>query len=131
MPSDALLTLQASVSQNTVTTFNGTALFLAAGTPRRGLKARVLLTTATSSTTNTVTWSIDVCYDGVPTTWYSDFLTPAYSLTTTSIGSELFIPFDINPTVIANGTYIRLTCVTAGAGVPAVTYKGDLLIARP
>jgi len=131
MPVDALISLQASVAQNTVTTFSGTPLLLPAGTPRRGLVARVLATIATSSTTNSVVWSVDVCYDGIPTTWYSDFLSPAYALTTTSLATEIYIPFSISPTVIANGTYIRLTCITSGAGVPALTYKGDLMISRP
>lgn len=131
MPTDALIQLQASRSQNTVTTFNGAALTLPTGTPRRGLKARILLTTATSSTTNTVQFSVDVCYDGVPTLYTSSFVTPLYNLTTTSVGTELFIPFDISPTSVVNGTIIRLTCVTAGAGVPAVTYVGDISLARP
>jgi len=134
MPVDALIALLPPASVNTVTTFNGAAFTLAGGTPRRGLKARVLLTVGTSSTTNTVQFQIDVAYDTVPTWNLALFESPIIALTTTSGPLELFIPFDISPQVTAgviNPPQIRLTCVTAGAGVPAVTYAGDLTIARP
>src|SRR5437588_8400988 len=100
MPVDALLVLQAPVTKTA--TFNGAALILPGGTPRRGLKARVLYSAATNASgANAVVFSVDVCYDGVPTLWFSDFLAPPINLSTTAQSGELFIPFDISPTVVA------------------------------
>ncbi len=132
MPADLMTTVQASRSQNTVTTFSaGTPFVLPGGTPRRGLKLHILATVATSSTTNTVTWNLAVSYDGGSTFNTGLFTSLSYPLTTTSLPLEVAIPFDISPTSVANGTQIRLDCTTAGAGVPAVTYQADLELARP
>lgn len=132
MAVDALIALQASVTK--ATTFNGAAFILAGGTPRRGLKARIIYSAATSTTTNTAVFSVDVCYDGVPTTWFSDFLAPTLSLTTTAQAGEIFIPFDISPTVVSGvitAPQIRLTVTIAGAGTASITYQGDLSLTRP
>lgn len=133
MPADALTQLQASVTK--ATTFNGAALILGGGTPTTGLWCRILYSAATSTTTNTATFSVDVCYDGVPTTWRSDFVAdPPLSLTTTAQAGELYIPFEIFPTFVS-GAYtppqIRLTITVAGAGTASVTYQGDIVLARP
>ena len=123
MPVDALNVLQASVTK--ATTFNGAALILPGGTPRRGMKARIIYSAATSTTTNTAVFSVDVCYDGVPTTWFSDFVAPTLSLTTTAQSGEIFIPFDISPTVVAGvitAPQIRLTVTIAGAGTASIVY---------
>src|SRR6266571_5312862 len=108
MPTDALLALQASTTK--ATTFSSTpALVLAGGTPRRGLKARVIYSAATSTTTNSALFSIDVSYDA-GSTWNSDFYAPtALALTTTAQSGEVFIPFECSPTSVANGIQIRLT----------------------
>lgn len=131
MPTDALLALQASVTK--VATFNGAALILAGGTPRRGLKARVIYSAAgNASGANSVTFSIDVCYDGVPTLWTVTSSAVVINLTTTIQSGEIFLPFDISPTSVANGTQIRLTATFAGAGsTPTITYQGDISLARP
>src|SRR2546421_10887629 len=118
MPADALTALQTSVTKTA--TFNGAALPLGGGTPRRGMKARILYSAATNvSGSNSVTFSIDVCYDGVPTTWFSDFVAPTINLSTTAQSGELYIPFDISPTVVSGvitAPQIRLTATFAGAG---------------
>jgi hypothetical protein len=132
MPVDTLNVLQVSVTK--ATTFSGAALILAGGTPRRGMKARVIYSAATSTTTNTATFSVDVCYDGVPTLWNIDFVAPVLSLTTTAQVGELFIPFDISPTMVAGvitAPQIRLTVTIAGAGTASITYQGDLSLTRP
>lgn len=130
MPTDALIQLQASVTKTA--TFNGAALTLAGGTPRRGLKARVIYSAASNASgSNTVQFSLDVSYDA-GSTWNSDFLPPIITLSTTVQSGEIFIPFDISPTSVANGTQIRLTATVAGAGsTPTITYGGELTIARP
>jgi len=129
MPTDALLALQVSVTK--AATFNGAALILLTGTPRRGLKARVIYSAATSTTTNACTFSLDVSYDA-GSTWNSDFYQPiALALTTTAQSGEIFIPFEVSPTSVANGIQIRLTATISGAGTASVTYQGDISLARP
>ncbi len=131
MPTDALQQLQASVTKTA--TFNGAALTLPGGTPRRGLKARVIYSAATNASgSNSVTFSLDVSYDA-GSTWLSNlFQAPAIALSTTAQSGELFIPFDISPTSVANGTQIRLSATFAGAGTGAtITYQGDLSLSRP
>jgi len=131
MPSDALVALQASVTKTA--TFNGSAVILPGGTPRRGIKSRIIYSAASNASgSNSVVFSIDVCYDGVPTTWNSDFLAPAIALSTTAQSGEIFIPFDISPTSVVNGTQIRLTATFSGAGsTPTITYAGSLVFGRP
>jgi len=134
MPSDANVALQASVTKTS--TFNGAALILPGGTDRAGLKARIIYSAATNvSGSNAVTFSIDVCYDGVPTTWFSDFVAPPINLSTTAQSGEIFIPFDVSPTVVSGvitNPQIRLTATFSGAGsTPTITYQGDLVPGRP
>lgn len=131
MATDALLALQASVTKTA--TFNGSALTLATGTPRRGLKARVIYSAATNASgSNSVTFSLDVSYDA-GSTWLSNlFQAQVINLSTTAQSGEIFIPFEISPTSVANGTQIRLTATVAGAGsTPTITYSGDLSLSRP
>lgn len=132
MPSDALIALAASATVTATT--NGTALKLPGGTPRRGLVARIVYSAASASAADTITFSVDVCYDGVPTTWYSDFLAPPITLPTSATpgSGELFIPFSISPTSVANGTQVRVTCTfSSTAHTDTITYVADLLLGRP
>jgi hypothetical protein len=130
MPSDANLVLATSA---TVTgTTNGTAVLLPGGTPRRGLKARILYSAATNASgSNSFTFAIGVSYDA-GSTWNLSFVAPVINLSTTAQASEVFIPFDISPTSVANGTQIRLTATVAGGGsTPTITYAGDIVASRP
>jgi len=132
MPTDALIQLQASVTKTS--TFSGAALTLPGGTPRRGLKARVLYSAGSSGTaTSTATFSIDVSHDGG-----SNFHTEAESdpitlPTSGSVAGEIFIPFEISPTSVVNGTQVKLTCAIApgASATPSITYVGDLTEGRP
>lgn len=131
MPTDALIQLQPSVTKTS--TFNGSAVTLAGGTPRRGLKARVIYSAATNASgSNSVQFSLDVSYDA-GSTWNSNlFQALIINLSTTAQSGEIFIPFDISPTSVANGTQVRLTATVAGAGsTPTITYGGELSLARP
>lgn len=134
MPVDTLNVLQVSVTK--VATFSGAALILPGGTPRRGIKARVIYSAASNASgANGVVFSVDVCYDGVPTLWNVDFVAPVINLSTTVQAGELFIPFDISPTMVAGvitAPQIRLTATFTGAGsTPTITYQGDLSFTRP
>lgn len=131
MATDALLQLQSSVTKTA--TFNGSALTLPGGTPRRGLKARVIYSAATNASgSNSVTFSLDVSYDG-GSTWLSNlFQAPTINLSTTAQAAEIYIPFEISPTSVVNGTQVRLTATFAGAGsTPTITYSGDITLGRP
>ena len=134
MAVDALIALQASVTKTS--TFNGAALVLPGGTPRRGLNARVIYSAAgNASGANAVVFSVDVCYDGVPTLWFADFLAPPINLVVALQQGELFIPFSVSPTMVAGvitAPQIRLTATFSGAGsTPTITYQGDISLTRP
>lgn len=135
MPTDALIALQASVTKTA--TFNGAALILPGGTPRRGMWCRVIYSAATQASGSGVfTFSVDVCYDGVPTTWRSDFLAdPPITLSTTAQAGELYIPFNVQPTVVAGvitAPQIRCSATLTGSPVtPTITYQADLCLVKP
>lgn len=132
MPTDALIALQASVTKTS--TFSGTALNLPGGTPRSGLKARVIYSAGSSGTaTSTAIFSIDVSHDG-GSNYYTEFESDPLTLPTSgSISGDLDIPFEVSPTSVANGINIKLTCTIAPgvSATPSITYQGDLMLARP
>jgi hypothetical protein len=127
---DALLTLQPQVTKTA--TFNGAALILPGGTPRRNLYARVIYSAAANASgNNSVLFSMDISYDG-GTTWNSDFEAPPLALSTTVQSGEIAIPFDVSPTSVVNGIQVRLTAAFSGSGTtPTITYQGDIMPARP
>ena len=130
MATDALVALQSSVTKTA--TFNGAGLQLVGGTPRRGLNARVIYSAGTATAGDTVTFSVDVSYDG-GSTYYADFVAPPVTLATSGAASgEINIPFSISPTSVANGTYVRLTATfSSTAHTDTITYQGDLQMGRP
>lgn len=126
MATDANLQLQASVTKTA--TFNGAGVNLPGGTPRRGLKARVIYSAATNvSGSNTVTFSVDVSPDN--STWFTgEFqgVDTAVVLSTTAQSAEIYIPFETSQ------PYVRLTATFSGAGsTPTITYQGDITLGRP
>jgi hypothetical protein len=131
MPYDANLVLQASTTKTA--TFNGAALILPGGTPRRGLNARIIYSAAQQASGSGVwTFSIDVCYDGVPTLWLADFVAPPITLTASAQSGEIFIPFSISPTSVVNGTQIRCSATLSGSPTtPTITYRSELVAGRP
>lgn len=131
MPADALLSLQSSVTKTD--TFNSAAVILPGGTPRRGLKARIIYSAlSAASGTDTVTFQIDVCRDGVPTLWNPEFLADPITMTTTAKSGEIFLPIEVSPDTVAAGIQIRLTATfSSAAHTNTCTYKGDIVLARP
>lgn len=133
MPTDALVQIQAKVTGKT-STFSSSALTLPGGTPRRGLKARVLYWNGSSGTaTSTATFSIDVSHDG-GSNFHTEFSADALTLPTSgSIEGELFIPFEVSPTSVANGIQIKLTCTIApgSSATPTIDFQGDICLDRP
>lgn len=132
MPTDALVALQSLVTKTS--TFSSAALTLPGGTPRRGLKARVIYLNGSSGTaTSTATFSIDVSLDG-GSNYHTEFEADPLTLPTSgSIEGELFIPFEISPTSVANETKIKLTCTIApgASATPTIDFQGDIVLDRP
>ncbi len=132
MPTDALITLQASVTKTA--TFNGSAVTLAGGTPRRGLKARVIYSAASNASgSNNVVFSIDASRDG-GSTWNTEFQADPIALSTTAQSGEIFIPFEVSPSSVGstNGVQVRLSATFSGSGsTPTITYQGDIVPSRP
>lgn len=126
MAQDANFTLQASVTK--ATTFNGAWVSCKGLLGFRDVYAHVLYSAATSTTTNTATFSLDVSPDGGSTVYSAQFAAAdqALALTTTAQAGELAIPFGLlDKTLIAGSNpSIRLTITVAGAGTASVTYSG-------
>jgi hypothetical protein len=128
MATDANLVLQAQVTK--ATTFSGGWLSLLglSGAGGRALWAHVLYNTATSTSTNTATFSLDVSPDGGTTVYAAEFnaADQALALTTTAQAGEIAIPFSLlDKTLIAGATpAIRLTITVAGGGTASVVYSG-------
>ena len=123
---DALIALQASVTKTA--TFTGAPLTLAAGTPFRGDKMRVIYSAATNASgSNSVTFQIAVSKDG-GSTFNVEAQADPIALSTTAQSGELTIPFSVRPTSVANGIQIELIALFGGAGsTPSITYQGDFL----
>lgn len=131
MAADALLILQSLVTKTS--SFNGAALTLPNGTPKRGIFARVIYKNAqNTSGSNTATFSIDISYDGGSS--YSDlFKAPAIALTSTAKSGEILIPFSVtdpDPQTDSSVIKYRLSVAIAGAGSgPTIDYQGDTVAA--
>lgn len=125
MATDAKLQLQASVTKTG--TFNGAGVDLAVGTPRRGLKARVIYSAATNASgSNAFTFSIDHSDDNNTFYALSSGAADVVTLSTTAQAGEIFIPFETSK------RYVRLTVTQVGAGsTPTITYGGEIQLARP
>jgi hypothetical protein len=130
MATDALLAVQASTTSTA--TAHSSALTLATGTPRRGLKARFLYSAASNASgSNTVIFSIDVSHDG-GSNFYTEAESDPITLSTTVQSGELYVPFEISPTSVANGTQIKASITITGSGTsPTVTWQCDLTLGRP
>jgi hypothetical protein len=112
---DANAVLQVSVTKTA--DFDSAGFDLKTGTPRRGLKARVLIT-AIGGTSPTHTFSIQ---DSDNDSTYATIATGAVQ----SAVGESFIPFETSK------RYIRLSADIAASANPSATYQAHLLLARP
>lgn len=135
MAVDALISLQPLVTKTA--TFSGAALILPGGTPVWGLVCRVIYSAANQASGSGVwTFTVDVCLDGVPTVWRSDFVgDPPITLTASNQAGEIYIPFRVRPTIIAGViTAPQIRCTATLSGVPTtptITYMADLMESLP
>lgn len=126
MATDANTAIQASVTKTA--TFNGAAVTINGGTPRRGYYVRVIYSAAANASgSNAVTFSVDVSPDA-GSTWYQKTVDneDVVNLTTTAKTGEIFLPIETGDATI------RLSATFTGAGTsPTITYQGDLTLGRP
>jgi len=129
MATDALLS-GASVTK--IAPFTGTAIILAGGTARRGLKGRFIYSAAsTSAGAGSAQFGIDVSYDG-GTTWNnSASQSNAIPLSTTPLGGQIHVPFEFSPLTVVNGVQIRPSLEAISGTGATITYQFDIDLGRP
>src|SRR5260221_9956010 len=102
MATDALLAFQTPLVTKTGT-FSSTGLDLVTGTPRRGLKCRVIYKNAsTSSGAGSVTFRVTESTDNSTFTGIYQTTEATITLSTTATQGEIFIPFETSK------RYVRL-----------------------
>lgn len=124
MPVDANLAMQALVTKTA--TFNSTGVDLATGTPRRGLKARVIYKNAsTSSGAGSITFRVTESTDNSTFTGIYQTTEATVTLSTTAASSEIYIPFETSK------RYVRLELSAISGTGATVDYIGDISASRP
>ena len=126
MPTDALIAFQTPKVTKTAT-FNSTGVDLVAGTPRRGYKARIIYSAAsTSSGAGAVTFRITESSDNSTFTGiYQSTEATAIVLGTTAVSGEIFIPFETSK------RYVRLELSAISGTGATVDYFADISLSRP
>jgi len=122
MAYDALTVLQTLTTKTS--NFQGNAVDLRAGTPPRGLDARVVVTSYSSGTAGTtIYFLIEHSNDG--STWHPLAYSEPLVTTTSAQNAVLHIPFE------TRRRYVRLSVTFSGGASPTATYFGDLGVAKP
>ena len=122
---DALSILQTLTTLGT-TSFTSTGVDLKTGTPRRGLKARYIVTSYLgTSAGHTYTPAIEGSSDN--TTFY-EIARVQLPLTTTTAAQTavVFVPFETSYRYVRS----KMT-VSGGTGTPSISFSADLGSARP
>lgn len=124
MAYDSLQVFQALVTKSTG--FSGTAIDLITGTPRRGLKARIIVPTASQVAGNgVVTFTVDASADN---TTFNTIATsdPPITNSATAVTGVIFVPFE------TSRRYVRVSLAnTISTGTAAIAYQADLGLSRP
>jgi hypothetical protein len=124
MPADALTVLQALVTKTA--SFNSTGLDLTTGTPRRGLKARLIYKNAsTSSGAGSVTFRITESSDNSTFTGIYQTTEATITLSTTAVQGEIWIPFETSK------RYVRLELSAISGTGATIDYQADISLSRP
>lgn len=120
---DKLLSLQTLTTQTTG--FTGTAIDLKTGTPRRGLKARVITTAWSQPGANSVLQHKLQDSDN-NTTYYDLVMGMLYTGAAGAVAAEEWLNFE------TSRRYVRhIATMTVTTGTPSVAYQSDIGIARP
>lgn len=124
MPVDANTAMQALVTKTA--TFNSTGVDLATGTPRRGLKARVIYKNAsTSSGAGSITFRITESTDNSTFTGIYQTTEGTVTLSTTAASGEVYVPFETSK------RYVRLELSAISGTGATVDYFADISLSRP
>lgn len=120
---DALQVLQTLFT--TSTGYSSTGVDLKTGTPRRGLKARVIIPAINSvGTAGVVTFSVEASTDN--TTFTTIAVDEPITNAAAAAALVRFIPFETSK------RYVRLAVAnTVSTGTPSIAYKADIGLARP
>lgn len=125
MPADALTVLQSPKVTKT-SAFNSTGVDLKAGTPRRGLYARVIYSAAsTSSGAGSATFRITESSDNSTFTGIFQTTESTITLSTTAAGGVVFIPFETSK------KYVRLELSAISGTGATIDYEADISLVRP
>ena len=125
MATDALLAFQTPLVTKTAT-FQSTGLDLVTGTPRRGLKCRVIYKNAsTSSGAGSVTFRVTESTDNSTFTGIYQSTEATITLSTTAVSGEIYIPVETSK------RYVRLELSAISGTGATVDYLADLDLARP
>lgn len=124
MPYDALEILTTLVTKTASATHTG--LDLGTGTPRRGLKARVIVTALMGSLSGAIfTPAIEHSTDNTTFTRLAQ-ADPLTVVSTTTATAEVFIPFETSK------RYVRAALDgSPTTGTPSISYRIDLGLSRP
>lgn len=123
---DANLVLQALVTKTTA--FAGTGIDLKTGTPRRGLKVRLIVSSYISAATagSVITPYVDHSDDNTTFTRLTDFL-PITGGTAAVVPTAPYFR-----TVETSKRYIRGGIeISPSSGTPSISYLMDISLARP
>jgi hypothetical protein len=125
MPADALTVLQSPKVTKTAT-FNSTGVDLVTSTPRRGLKARIIYSAAsTSAGAGSITFRITESSDNSTFTGIYQTTEATVTLSTTAVSGEIFIPFETSK------RYVRLELSAISGTGATVDYLADISLVRP
>lgn len=121
---DANLVLQSAVTKTT--TFNSTGVDLGTGTPRRGLKARFVLTSYASVATAGTVFTPSIDHSDDNTTYYSLAVGVPVTGATDAGTALIHVPFETSK------RYVRATMtLSPSSGTPTVIYYAEVGVARP
>lgn len=121
---DALSSLQTAVTKTA--TFNGTGKDLRVGTPRRGLKARFIVTSYVSTGTAGTVFTPTIDHSDDNTTFTTLATGTAMTGATASATAVIYIPFETSK------RYVRASItVSPTSGTPSIVYAAEIGNARP
>lgn len=120
---DALAVLQAQVTKTTA--FQGTGFDLKTGTPRRGLKARVIVSDYSGAGAGAV-WTPIIEHSDDNTTYTALSYGTPLTVGTAAATNEQFIPFETSKRYVRQSVLLSPTTSS-----PSISYLSEIGIARP
>jgi hypothetical protein len=108
-----------------VTAYTSSGVDLRTGTPRRGLKARVIISNYSGASAGH-TWTPTVQGSSDNTTFYEIARAAPVTTGTAAATAVVFVPFE------TSYRYVRTVMALSGTtGTPTISYKADIGLTRP